>query len=114
MLFSVISVFFFFNDTATTEIYTLSLHDALPILSHRLTALLTGTVSGNYARNESVPAGSSAYESYGVTAGLNYKVSRIVSATLSYTNSQYKQEITGQSTRFDRTMVTFTLTAEWN
>src|SRR5258708_30228382 len=27
----VISPFFFFNDTATTEIYTLSLHDALPI-----------------------------------------------------------------------------------
>ena len=25
------AVFFFFNDTATTEIYTLSLHDALPI-----------------------------------------------------------------------------------
>src|SRR2546426_3944470 len=25
------TVFFFFNDTATTEIYTLSLHDALPI-----------------------------------------------------------------------------------
>src|SRR5438067_10823867 len=25
--------FFFFNDTATTEIYTLSLHDALPIMS---------------------------------------------------------------------------------
>src|SRR2546427_7766771 len=25
--------FFFFNDTATTEIYTLSLHDALPIYS---------------------------------------------------------------------------------
>src|SRR2546429_3772029 len=28
---SCISFFFFFNDTATTEIYTLSLHDALPI-----------------------------------------------------------------------------------
>src|SRR5256885_7358695 len=26
-----VPVFFFFNDTATTEIYTLSLHDALPI-----------------------------------------------------------------------------------
>src|SRR3712207_7243979 len=26
--------FFFFNDTATTEIYTLSLHDALPICEH--------------------------------------------------------------------------------
>src|SRR2546430_12254043 len=28
-----VSIFFFFNDTATTEIYTLSLHDALPILN---------------------------------------------------------------------------------
>src|SRR3712207_7770785 len=28
-------VFFFFNDTATTEIYTLSLHDALPISGRR-------------------------------------------------------------------------------
>src|SRR2546430_9652239 len=28
---SVAAFFFFFNDTATTEIYTLSLHDALPI-----------------------------------------------------------------------------------
>ena len=27
------SAYFFFNDTATTEIYTLSLHDALPIFS---------------------------------------------------------------------------------
>src|SRR5687767_15538358 len=34
---SIIS-FFFFNDTATTEIYTLSLHDALPIC--------TGPISG--------------------------------------------------------------------
>src|SRR3712207_9267122 len=30
-----VSVFFFFNDTATTEIYTLSLHDALPISCRR-------------------------------------------------------------------------------
>src|SRR2546422_8934268 len=29
-----ICLFFFFNDTATTEIYTLSLHDALPIYLH--------------------------------------------------------------------------------
>src|SRR3712207_7203982 len=28
-------MFFFFNDTATTEIYTLSLHDALPIYARR-------------------------------------------------------------------------------
>src|SRR5579862_3454549 len=30
----ILLAFFFFNDTATTEIYTLSLHDALPISSH--------------------------------------------------------------------------------
>src|SRR3712207_9011537 len=30
-----LAVFFFFNETATTEIYTLSLHDALPILTSR-------------------------------------------------------------------------------
>src|SRR5256885_8244425 len=30
-LFCIFFIFFFFNDTATTEIYTLSLHDALPI-----------------------------------------------------------------------------------
>src|SRR5471030_3415432 len=30
-LLSFCFIFFFFNDTATTEIYTLSLHDALPI-----------------------------------------------------------------------------------
>src|SRR3712207_7227622 len=40
-------LFFFFNDTATTEIYTLSLHDALPILwprrSRRTFACVTST-----------------------------------------------------------------------
>src|SRR5476649_3084131 len=34
--------FFFFNDTATTEIYTLSLHDALPI-SRRATYVALGS-----------------------------------------------------------------------
>src|SRR5574337_1863074 len=31
-----VGCFFFFNDTATTEIYTLSLHDALPICGRRV------------------------------------------------------------------------------
>src|SRR5216684_9354757 len=34
-IFSLALFFFFFNDTATTEIYTLSLHDALPIFAGR-------------------------------------------------------------------------------
>src|SRR3712207_7208784 len=35
---------FFFNDTATTEIYTLSLHDALPILEQGVAKELARTV----------------------------------------------------------------------
>src|SRR5437899_4258633 len=39
--------FFFFNDTATTEIYTLSLHDALPIYPGRVAA---GPAAADVAR----------------------------------------------------------------
>src|SRR5256884_7398143 len=39
--------FFFFNDTATTEIYTLSLHDALPIFFEQ--RLATEGAAGVYA-----------------------------------------------------------------
>src|SRR2546423_14494138 len=35
IFFTFFFFFFFFNDTATTEIYTLSLHDALPISDRR-------------------------------------------------------------------------------
>ena len=83
-------------------------------VSHRLTALLTVTANGNYAKNESVSTPELAYESYWVTVGLNYTVSRILKATLSYTNSEYKSHSLGQSTRFDRNMVMVGLTAEWN
>src|SRR5882762_3328308 len=52
---------FFFNDTATTEIYTLSLHDALPIklnsasTSRAMASLLVARspMAGQYARNRS-------------------------------------------------------------
>src|SRR5260221_2910610 len=40
------SFFFFFNDTATTEIYTLSLHDALPI---SLNGILLKKISKGYS-----------------------------------------------------------------
>src|SRR3712207_9437590 len=45
--------FFFFNDTATTEIYTLSLHDALPI-SPMTTALRQRPVASSRARVSSM------------------------------------------------------------
>src|SRR2546422_6897116 len=45
---SLFFLFFFFNDTATTEIYTLSLHDALPI-SQLGRAHQRGAGSGRYS-----------------------------------------------------------------
>src|SRR5688572_33410468 len=51
--------FFFFNDTATTEIYTLSLHDALPILTESQSELsirrLSTTTAVSRAARSSVP-----------------------------------------------------------
>src|SRR5438034_7420258 len=48
---SVALFYFFFNDTAPTEIYTLSLHDALPISGHRISACLhVTTETANLAR----------------------------------------------------------------
>src|SRR2546421_8687311 len=48
-------LFFFFNDTATTEIYTLSLHDALPICYGAL-AGDPGPTGRSRARGARVPA----------------------------------------------------------
>src|SRR3712207_8800578 len=62
-------MFFFFNDTATTEIYTLSLHDALPIsgstilwCEHRACKYEhgTGVRAVPYRHQSGEPAGSSA------------------------------------------------------
>src|SRR5690349_23488923 len=53
---------FFFNDTATTEIYTLSLHDALPISSAAYAAGPFGCIPTQRNRSETVasrPSGSS-------------------------------------------------------
>src|SRR3712207_7126248 len=50
---SLTSFFFFFNDTATTEIYTLSLHDALPIWRRKTNDRMPpDTVPRMTARNE--------------------------------------------------------------
>src|SRR3712207_7488326 len=49
--------FFFFNDTATTEIYTLSLHDALPISQPRVVGARRNSLAA-LCRSESAAAGS--------------------------------------------------------
>src|SRR5256885_15059698 len=53
-------IFFFFNDTATTEIYTLSLHDALPISSCSPTATSPRATKGSPPSRWSEASGDSA------------------------------------------------------
>src|SRR5690348_17423834 len=50
--------FFFFNDTATTEIYTLSLHDALPICGGRPGSRRASHPGANGCWESSSPAGA--------------------------------------------------------
>src|SRR6266481_10154217 len=49
--FNSVFIFFFFNDTATTEIYTLSLHDALPIWRSRSRSTTCGARASSRARS---------------------------------------------------------------
>src|SRR3712207_7956394 len=55
---TVFDAFFFFNDTATTEIYTLSLHDALPIWKGRAGASAGIAAAGSAASAQFGPARS--------------------------------------------------------
>src|SRR5207245_10006977 len=48
------SAYFFFNDTATTEIYTLSLHDALPISEIMRQMLTQAQTAGQYFTNDQI------------------------------------------------------------
>src|SRR2546429_9667475 len=61
--------FFFFNDTATTEIYTLSLHDALPICERPRGDSAPGEPSGKGQGVEKGP-GEFEFEVVGVQIGV--------------------------------------------
>src|SRR2546430_8334977 len=81
--------FFFFNDTATTEIYTLSLHDALPIsyksLQFRTDAVIFWQAKhdnpGDYNDGSSTPnEGITTLHSIGTTVGIDRKSTRLNSS----------------------------------
>src|SRR5207248_9873800 len=55
MLLFLSLAFFFFNATATTEIYTLSLHDALPICPYMCAVVMPSKAPGGRRLTRSVP-----------------------------------------------------------
>src|SRR5256885_9318246 len=56
-------MFFFFNDTATTEIYTLSLHDALPIPVARKSAASEPATIGSASGRGKKPSAATSCDS---------------------------------------------------
>src|SRR2546430_7640015 len=57
--------FFFFNDTATTEIYTLSLHDALPIcVRRRVSTMENDSTKDRFSRRGFIGIGSARSEEH--------------------------------------------------
>src|SRR5216684_4733595 len=90
---------FFFKDTATTDIYTLSLHDALPIFS----AIATARTSALLAAHAPPPAA--------LTSGLDRKSTRLNSSHgyISYAVFCLKKKKKNSSTTQLRTQVTETI-----
>src|SRR5258708_39754055 len=77
-----VAVVFFFNDTATTEIYTLSLHDALPISvrAHHHIPVLDLTVPATDQVEQAIAAISNAERPVLVCCALGYSRSATVAA----------------------------------
>src|SRR5438874_3646868 len=71
---------FFFNATATTEIYTLSLHDALPI------SFTGGTFPGTWKNLGPAPIGSDSGQDYGAVVG---RVTSVVDRKSTRLNSSH-------------------------
>src|SRR2546425_11809996 len=85
MLLFLILSFFFFNDTATTEIYTLSLHDALPISLPTKTEIDGGTYNTLKSPVE--------YNSLPVVLTWDSAVSNYPSATIKTRSEEHTSEL---------------------
>lgn len=83
-------------------------------VTHRLKEFLSVSLSANYALNQSVPDSSLLkFESYSLTPSVAYTINRTMTATLSYTRSQFQQMFSSEEFRFDRNVVLLSLVAEW-
>src|SRR5438445_10427749 len=80
-------VFFFFNDTATTEIYTLSLHDALPIFFRKFSAFHDETGRLNVDGMNIISNDGSNKLNRSRKARVSYKVQRTINASLNAATS---------------------------
>src|ERR1051326_3491372 len=96
--FSIYCIFFFFNDTATTEIYTLSLHDALPILMEKLrsTSLAIYAAAAAHALERGIIIADTKFE-FGIPSHIPQPTSGLAAAP---THILIDEALTPDSSRF--------------
>src|SRR2546430_9252691 len=90
------SFFFFFNDTATTEIYTLSLHDALPILTGRAATTRPSPAASERPSNSCSPPEAAGLRSEEHTSELQSQSNLVCRLLL-----EKKKQITDKTTPAD-------------
>src|SRR2546423_10457685 len=88
-------IFFFFNDTATTEIYTLSLHDALPISISAARISRTPPIRAVSASTRNISAGAAVFLTWTMTdrksTRLNSSYGYISYAVFCLKNKNYRK-----------------------
>lgn len=98
------------------------LFSGTPLLSQSVTGKVTRqlaesfslSLTGSYAVNQSVPDSSRLrFESYSLSPGFEYRISRTITAMFSYTHSEFQRTFSGQSFDFNRNMTLLSILAEW-
>lgn len=81
--------------------------------THQFTHQITGSVFGNYAINESVPAGFLKFEGYSYGPNVNYSLGDGMSVSLTYTHSWYATEFSSTTSTFTVDQAILSFRGEW-
>jgi hypothetical protein len=82
-------------------------------VNHQFTERLTGSVSGNYAQNESVSGPTLKFTSYSGSLNINYLFTKRVIGTASYTRFVSNNTFAGGSFDFNRDVIMLMVRYEW-
>jgi hypothetical protein len=82
-------------------------------VNRQFTERLTGSVSGNYAENQSVGGPSLKFTSYSGSLNINYLFTKRVTGTASYTRFVSNSSFAGTNFDFNRDIIALTVRYEW-
>jgi hypothetical protein len=82
-------------------------------VGHQFTEKLTGSVSGNYAKNESVSGPNLSFTTYSGSLNVNYLFTKRLTGTASYSHFVSNSSFAGTSFDFNRDVISLTVRYEW-